>query len=113
MQTKVGRLGGKQAPSTTPPIGQPLGSHLKGAPGKVKFSKFRTDNCVKNHFYSFFRKCIKNVNYSLNVLSERKIRPLKLSIMNKIVSIIEAHHKDPHNFDMTVYKDARGIKFEI
>ena len=33
--------------------------------------------------------------------------------MNKIVSIIEAHHKDPHNFDMTVYKDARGMNFEI
>lgn len=113
MQAKMEKLRRIAATSPSQWNGQPMGSNFTTTTRKVIHHKFRTDNCVKNHFYSYFRKCIKNVNYSLSIVSERKLRPLKLSIMNKIISFIEAYHHDPHNFDKNAYEDARGRLSEI
>lgn len=113
MQAKMEKLRGITATSSSQRNGQPMGSDFTTTARKVIHHKFRTDNCVKNHFYSYFRKCIKNVNYSLSIVSERKLRPLKLNIINKIISFIQAYHHDPHNFDKNAYEDARGRHSEI
>lgn len=90
-------------------MGESLGCNFSIIKRKVDFFKIRTDNCVKNHFYSYFRKCIKIVNCLINSHCKKRIRPIKLTIINKIVLIIEAYHKDPYNFDKDLYEQAKSI----
>lgn len=90
-----------------------MGSYLSRTPWKVLLHWNRTDNCVKNHFYSCFRKGIKIVNSLINSNFKKKMRPIKLGIVNKIVSVIEAYHKEPESFDKEAYQQAKCNCFPI
>ena len=35
-------------------------------PGRYELTKHRTDNCVKNHFYSNLRKAIRKLNKTIS-----------------------------------------------
>jgi hypothetical protein len=46
---------------------------------------FRTDNCVKNHFYSKLRKLLRKLNKIIQFYFKKKFRQIDISIIYKIV----------------------------
>lgn len=49
-------------------------------------------------------------NFITNNL-KKKVRPLKLTIIGKIIAVIEAYHKDPSGFDKSLYNRAKCTFF--
>ena len=43
-----------------------MGTYFKPPPWPVLENQFRTDNCVKNHFYSKLRKGLRSLNKKIN-----------------------------------------------
>ncbi len=48
----------------------------------------RSDNCVKNHFYSTLRRTLRWINKAINSIpcKQRKARPIKDSLISKLVT---------------------------
>ena len=46
---------------------------------------FRTDNCVKNHLYSKFRKVIRYINDQIETKFKKKFKPLKIDFIYKLI----------------------------
>lgn len=53
----------------------------------------RTDNCVKNHFYSQFRKAVRIVNDLMKKCLKKSYKPIKPNFINKIIEITESEHR--------------------
>ena len=49
----------------------------------------RTDNYIKNHFYSTLRKAVRRVNKFLFDYKDREIREVKNVLLNKILACAE------------------------
>ena len=54
----------------------------------------RTDNCVKNHFYSQFRKAIRVVNELIKLYYKKSTNTIRPNIIRKIVEVIESESKN-------------------
>lgn len=59
-----------------------IAQHLSG---KYFVNNFRTDNCVKNHFYSKLRKLLRKLNKIIQFYLKKQFRPIDISVMYKIV----------------------------
>jgi myb proto-oncogene protein len=53
----------------------------------------RTDNAVKNHFYSRLRKALKRLNRTLAGLQRRDFKEVKPNVLYRIVEVAEEKFK--------------------
>ena len=53
----------------------------------------RTDNCVKNHFYSKMRKAIRKLNKIIYQYFKKEMKEIKLSVLYKIVEASDEKFK--------------------
>ena len=51
----------------------------------------RTDNCVKNHFYSKLRKAMRKLNKYIHDFYRREFKEIKINAIYKIVEANEEH----------------------
>jgi hypothetical protein len=56
---------------------------------KVPIAGLRTDNCVKNHFYSKLRKVIRRINKVVSDQWKKEYREIKMCTLYKIVETNE------------------------
>lgn len=56
-------------------------------PWKVNLSSFRSDNCVKNHFFSRLRMSLRHLNKQIPAQSH--IKPVKMHVLYKIMATCE------------------------
>ena len=54
-------------------------------PGRYILLDLRSDNCVKNHFYSKLRKAFRKLNKIIHDFCSEQYSPLKESVLSKIV----------------------------
>lgn len=54
-------------------------------PGQVAPPPLRTDNCVKNHFYSKLRKILRKLNTVIHSHMRREYRQINIGTLYKIV----------------------------
>lgn len=45
----------------------------------------RSDNCVKNHFYSKLRKSLRSINKKIHKMMRKEYREIKTAILYKII----------------------------
>lgn len=57
------------------------------------FLSNRTDNCVKNHFYSRMRKAIRKLNKTIHQNFKRDYREIKMPVLYKIVEATDQKFK--------------------
>lgn len=57
------------------------------------FSIYRTDNSVKNKFYSKMRKSLRNINTLACNSMNGKHKPIRISLIYKIIEIINSKNK--------------------
>lgn len=48
----------------------------------------RTDNCVKNRFYSRFRRSIRSVNEFIKLFWKKTFKQLKPNFISKVIEMI-------------------------
>ena len=61
-----------------------LGKFLEGK----RLKTCRTDNCVKNRFYTKFRRSIRFFNDCIKRFWKKQIKPLKLTLIQKFVNYL-------------------------
>ena len=54
----------------------------------------RTDNCVKNHFYSKLRKALRKLNRAVQSHFRRDCRPLKMAALYKVLEATDDRLKE-------------------
>lgn len=67
-----------------------MGQDLAAHPRQVRARSLRTDNCVKNHFYSNLRKALRRIN--LFILQKKlpgEFRQIRPSILPKVIAVAE------------------------
>ena len=57
------------------------------------FSRSRTDNCVKNHFYSKLRKAQRKLNKIIHDHFRKEFKEIKSTALYKIIDANEQRHK--------------------
>jgi hypothetical protein len=53
----------------------------------------RTDNCVKNHFFSKLRKSVRKLNKVIHEHFKKTYKEIRLSIINKIIEATDEKFK--------------------
>lgn len=53
--------------------------------GQVTDHLARSDNCVKNHFYSKLRKSVRKLNKLINDYFREEYKPIKESVLSRII----------------------------
>ena len=71
-----------------------MGPHCNLFSRKVKISICRTDNCVKNHFYSKLRKSLRHLNKIVKKNFKKEFRELKIGALYKIIEGFEEQFKE-------------------
>ena len=62
-------------------------------PGRYERGYLRSDNCVKNHFYSKLRKAVRKLNKIIQDLYSEEYRKIKGCMLSKIIEITESKFK--------------------
>ena len=70
----------------------------------------RSDNFIKNHFYSTFRKAYRKVNRELLVLKGREIKLIKNVVVNRVLLCAEEKFEEGSDTDPRVIALAIDIK---
>ena len=70
----------------------------------------RSDNFIKNHFYSTFRKAYRKVNRELLVLKGREIKLIKNVVVNRVLLCAEEKFEESSDTDPRVIALAIDIK---
>lgn len=65
--------------------GEQMGVDFEQAAGKVGLIGDRSDNCVKNHFYSKLRKSLRSINKKIHKMMRKEYREIKTAILYKII----------------------------
>lgn len=75
----------------------------------------RTDNCVKNHFYSTMRRGMRKINsYIENVKRKSNLaKTFKTEILNKILTLCEGRNDDKFQFNEKAKELAIEIKSNL
>lgn len=60
---------------------------------KVSLRTLRTDNCVKNHFYSNFRKALRKLNKVISENFKAQIKEIRPIVLYKIIEATDEHFK--------------------
>lgn len=66
-------------------IGNKWSTISQKLPGRYYFFLLRSDNCVKNHFYSKLRKSIRKLNKIIVDYFENGFNQIKDKILSKII----------------------------
>lgn len=66
---------------------------------QVKPPLFRTDNCVKNHFYSKLRKAVRRLNKIINDSFPTQFKFIRESVLSKIIKTSESKFKNNSKID--------------
>lgn len=64
---------------------QQMGRHRSLISRKVLFHQLRTDNIVKNHFYSKLRKSMRRMNKIINKNFKKEFKELNIKIIYKVI----------------------------
>lgn len=62
-----------------------MGSHFQQIARKVLHHRFRTDNCIKNHFYSKLRKGLRMINKKIERYMKKEYKDITTSTLYKII----------------------------
>lgn len=62
-----------------------MGNYCSKTSRKVHPFPFRTDNSVKNHFYSRMRKAIRKLNKTIYQNYKKEYKEIKMPVLYKIV----------------------------
>ena len=54
----------------------------------------RTDNCVKNHFYSKLRKALRKLNKAIYSHFKREFREIKMTALYKVIEATDDRLKE-------------------
>lgn len=73
--------------------------HFSKTPRQVAQSPSRSDNCVKNHFYSKLRKSVRKLNKLINDYFREEYKPIKESALSRIVKTTESKFKNSTKID--------------
>lgn len=76
-----------------------MGSYWGQTRRKVKKDVLRSDNCVKNHFYSKLRKALKKINKAIALTARKDLRDIKPNVLYRIVEVVEEKFKELPKFD--------------
>ena len=76
-----------------------MGNNCSKTSWKVHLPAFRTDNCVKNHFYSRMRKAIRKLNKTIHHNFKKDYREIKMPVLYKIVEATDEKFKSNPNVD--------------
>lgn len=68
-------------------------SHFQEIPEQVSFILFRTENDVKNRFFSQLRMGLRHLNKAASKLMGNKFEQIKPSVLFKIISSCEEEPK--------------------
>ncbi len=69
----------------------------------------RTDNIVKNHFYSKLRKSMRKLNKIISKNFKREFKELKIGVIYKIVEGFEEQFKEKPLIDYEVSEHCKSI----
>ena len=53
----------------------------------------RTDNCVKNHFYSKLRKALRKLNKAIHSHFKKEYREIRMTVLYKIIEATDDQFK--------------------
>lgn len=70
----------------------------------------KSDNCIKNHFYSKLRKVLRKLNSVIHAYFRREFREININVIYKIVEACEELFKDKPNCDRAVSVTCREIQ---
>ena len=73
----------------------------------------RTDNCVKNHFYSRLRKSLRKVNGAIQATMKKMYRPLQMNTIYKIVEATEEMFRDEPCCSLATSQACKGEQILI
>lgn len=76
-----------------------VGHHCSEAARKVVLLLFRTDNSVKNHFYSRMRKAIRKLNKTMYQNFKKDYKEIKMPVLYKIVEATDEKFKNNATID--------------
>ena len=105
--------GGSEAPRTAGHHGQPLGHDCSRTPRKVLDPPVRTDNSVKNRFYSKMRKAIRDLNVLGRRLFEKKHKDITISFIFKLSKLVDGQHKEGSETCDEIIQTAEGTSAPI
>jgi hypothetical protein len=77
-------------------------------PRQVSLSSFRSDNCIKNHFYSKLRKVLRKLNAVIHSHFRREFREISISVVYKLVEGCEEVFKESPACEKSVSLACRG-----
>ena len=66
---------------------------------KVPIYLLRSDNCVKNHFYSKLRKSVRRLNKLIHDFFPEEFKLIKESVLSKIIKTVESKFKSSSKID--------------
>lgn len=73
----------------------------------------RTDNCVKNHFYSQFRKAIRIINDLMKKNGIKSFKPIKTSFIKQIIGVTEVENRKEDNISDQFQKMSQDLQEEM
>jgi len=71
-----------------------MGHHRSTAQQQVTLPSYRTDNSVKNHFYSRLRRALRKLNKVITVDYSKDLKEFKPNILYRIVEVAEEKFKN-------------------
>jgi hypothetical protein len=74
-------------------IGNKWSAISQKIPGRYCYRQLRSDNCVKNHFYSKLRKAVRKLNKVIHDLYSFDFRIIKNCMLSKIIEVTESKFK--------------------
>lgn len=66
---------------------------------QVDLLLFRSDNCVKNHFYSKLRKAVRRLNKLITDFFPTQHKFIRESVLSKIIKTTESKFKNNSKID--------------
>lgn len=88
-----------------------MGAHLQQAARQVRRPPPRTDNCVKNHFYSKLRKVLRKLNAVIHSYFRREFREININVIYKIVEACEELFKERPSCEQRISLACRCTPF--
>ncbi|XP_031472907.1 uncharacterized protein LOC116245566 [Nymphaea colorata] len=79
----------------------------------AKQCRERSDNCIKNHFYSKLRKILRKLNTVIHSHLRREYRQINIGTLYKIVEATEERFKEEPACGFSVSVACQGITLSI
>lgn len=86
-----------------------MGDHIQKITRKVSNITFRTDNCVKNHFYSKLRKSIRKLNKAIHDYFKKEFKEIKITILYKLIEAADEKFKNSSSTDEEISENCCRI----